>query len=353
MHCKHNIPETKKGIGPCNIRYEVKKRNGKPNWWCRTHGLEASSPDGSPLPQCSGAWFDAVSEDMQTDVDLSTGGLAVWGVVPPAIKIGQVPDELGKVHVHQRREAGGVKVIDRSFDIVRVHKDGNTVIIEGMAAQAFAISVLAQAQVQPQVRIQPLKCIHCGESHIDELRFATFPHVKHLCNGCGRNFWNRPASISNPLSDAQIRLELPVPSMQQINRPLEIVSSDYNGVAIWPSNRAIVTTMSHPGDMGLHVHAWADAATRKIDDTYSPVILDGEVLDERLVRILAIQRFLADHLADNAHKIPIISLACIECGHSVSPAPGDFEPSTKHTCDACGAENRTRRRSFLNPLAGK
>lgn len=31
-HCNHNISETKKGIGPCDIRYEVKKRNGKPNW---------------------------------------------------------------------------------------------------------------------------------------------------------------------------------------------------------------------------------------------------------------------------------------------------------------------------------
>lgn len=348
MHCKHNIPETKKGVGPCNIRYEVKKRNGKPNWWCRAHGLEASAPDGTPLAQCSGAWFDAVSEDMQIDVDLSTGELAVWGVVPPAIKIGRIPNEPGKVHVHHRREAGGVKDIDRSFDIVRVHKDGNTEVIEGMAAQAFAISVLAQTQVQP------LKCTHCGEIHIDELVFATFPHVKHLCNGCGRNFWNRPASVSNPLSDIPIRLGLPVPSVQQINRPLEIASSDYTGVAIWPSNRAIVNTMSRPGDMGLHVHAWSDAGTLKIDETYSPVILDGEVLDEQLVRILAIQRFLADHLANNAaHKIPIISLACIECGHSISPAPGDFEPPTRHTCDACGAETRTRRRSFLNPLADK
>lgn len=347
MHCKHNIPETKKGIGPCIIRYEVKKRNGKPNWWCRVHGLEASAPDGTPLAQCSGAWFDAVSEDMQIDVDLSTGELAVWGVVPPAIKIGEVQNEQGKVHVHHRPEVGSMKDIDSSFNIVRVHKDGNTVIIEGMAAQAFAISVLAQVQTQP------LKCTHCGESHIDELTFATSPHVKHLCNGCGRNFWNRPASISNPLSDAQIRLGLPEPSAQRIDRPLEIVSSDYIGVAIWPSNRAIVTTMSRPEDKGLHVHAWSDADTREIDETYSPVILDGEVLDERLVRILAVQRFLADHPASNTHKIPVISLACIECGHSISPEPGNFEPLTTHTCDACGAENRTRRRSFLNPLADK
>lgn len=346
MHCKHNIPETKKGIGPCDIRSEVKKRNGKPNWWCRVHELEASAPDGTPLAQCSGAWFDAVTGDMQIDVELSTGELAVWGVVPPAIKIGKVPNEQGKVHVHHRPEAGGMKDIDRSFDIVRVRKNGNIVTIEGMAAQAYAISALAQVQVQP------LKCTHCGAIHIDELIFATFPHVKHLCNGCGRNFRNSPAAISNPLSDAQIRLGLPVPSARQIDNPIEITSSDYTGIAIWPSNQAIVTTMSRPEDKGLHVHAWSNADTREIDETHSPVILDGEVLDERLVRILAIQRFLVDHEAKNAHKVPIISLACIECGHSVSPAPGNFELTTRHTCDACGAENRTRRRSFLNPLVG-
>ena len=345
MHCQHNIPETKKGIGPCDIQHEVKKRNGKPNWWCRTHGLEASAPDGTALPQCSGAWFDAVPEDRQTDIDLSRGELAVWGVVPPAIQLGVVPDEPGKVHVHYRREAGGEKVIDCSFDIVRVRKGGNIEIIEGMAAQAFAISVLAQMQ------IQPLECSHCGEGHIDELMFAIVPHVKHLCNACGRNFWKRPAAVSNPLGDAQVRLGLSVPPVQQVDRRLNIDSSDFDGIAIWPSNRAIITTMSRPEEKGLHVHAWSDAGTRIIDETHSPVILDGEVLDEQLVRILAVQRILADHLAGTGYKMPVISLACAECGHFISPAQGKIEPSTRHPCDACGVENRTRLRSFLNPLA--
>ena len=39
--------------------------------------------------------------------------------------------------------------------------------------------------------------------------------------------------------------------------PLHITSSDYRGVAIWPSNSAIISTMSRPEDKGLHVHAWS------------------------------------------------------------------------------------------------
>ena len=341
-HCEHNIPETKKGAGPCDIRSEVMKRNGKPNWWCRTHGLAASGPDGSAVKRCSGAWFDPVSDDMQIDVDAATGEFAAWGVVPPAISIGKVPSEPGTVHGHLRREAGGEKIIDSSYDIVRVHAGEATETIEGMAAQAFALSVLTGNDVRPLV------CPHCGEVHIDELMFATHPHVKHLCNSCGRNFWDRSPSISNPLGGAQDRLGLPdLQPANQVDRRLEIRSADYGGIAIWPTNRAIVSTMSRAEDKGLHVHAWSHTGQELLNETYSPVILDGEVLDEDQVRMLTVQRVLAE-------GAPIVALACVECGHSIlSPTEGWIEPRTRHTCDACGTENRTRRKSFLNPLVEK
>jgi DNA replicative helicase MCM subunit Mcm2 (Cdc46/Mcm family) len=67
------------------------------------------------------------------------------------------------------------------------------------------------------------------------------------------------------------------------------------------------------------------------------------------VRALAVQRILAQ-----GDKAPIVALACSDCGHSmVSPTQGWLQPTTRHSCDACGAENRTRRRSFVNPLAEK
>ena len=344
MHCEHNIPETKKGLGPCVIGWEVKKRNGMPNWWCRTHGLEASAPDGAALDRCSASWFEPVSEEMQIDIHIDDGEFAVWGVVPPAFCIGEVPTEDGKVHIHYRAEASGEKEIDRSFDIVRVRRGEATELVEGMAAQAHALTVLANENASPLV------CPRCGEGHIDELLFATRPHVKHLCNACGRNFRDRLPSISNPLGGAQARLGLPQPQpAQQVSRPLNITSSEYRGVAIWPSNSAIISMMSRPEDKGLHVHAWSHEGELVIDETYSPVVLDGETLDEDLIRVLTVQRILA--ASDN---VPILALACTSCGHSiVSPTQGWLKPTTRHLCDACGTENRTRRRCFLNPLADK
>ena len=341
MHCEHNIPETKKGAGPCDIRWEVKKRNGKRNWWCRTHGLAASAPDGAPLERCSGSWFAPVPDAMQLEVDVSTGEFAVWGVVPPAVEIGGVPAEVGKVHVHHRDEAGGEKRIDDSYDIVRVRQGETIEIIEGMAAQAFSLAVLTGTIVEP------LSCPRCGEGHIDELMFATQSHVKHLCNACGRNFRHTP-SVANPLGGAQARLGLPEPAPpRQVNRPLEISSRDYSGIAVWASNAAIISTMSRPEDRGLHVHAWSHSGELVIDETYSPVILDGDLLEENLVRMLTVQRVLAA-------GAPIIALACRDCGHSIlSPTSGFLQPTTRHTCDACGTENRTRRKTFLNPLAEK
>ena len=341
MHCDHNIPETKKGAGPCDIRWEVKKRNGKRNWWCRTHGLAASAPDGAALQRCAGAWFGPVADEMQREVDISTGEFAAWGVVPPAIELGLVPTDVGKVHIHFRDEAGGKKQIDSSYDIVRVRSGDRALVIEGMAAQAFSISRLTGNEVEP------LNCPHCLEGHIDELAFATQRHVKHLCNACGRNFWHSP-SVSNPLGGAQARLGLPdPPPPRRVNRPLKISSQNYAGIAIWPSNGAIISTMSRPEDRGLHVHAWSHSGELEVDETYWPVVLEGDRLDEDMVRMMAVQRALAT-------GAPINSLACTDCGHSIlSPSSGYIQPATRHTCDACGAENRTRRKSFLNPLADK
>jgi transcription elongation factor Elf1 len=255
-----------------------------------------------------------------------------------------VPVEPGKVHVHHRHEPNGHKDQDRSYDIVRVSYGDATETIEGMAARAFAVSELSGKSVEP------LACPHCGDTHIDELMFATQPHVKHLCNSCGRNFRHHTPSISNPLGGAQGRLGLPAAAEpRHVDRPLDISSTDYGGVAIWPSNSAIVSTMSRPEDAGVHVHAWSAEGELVIDDTYSPLILDGAVIEESLLRALAVQRALSE-----SDQAPIVSLACVECGHSItSPTTGWIQPSTRHTCDSCGAVNRTRRRSFVNPLAAK
>ena len=339
--CEHNVRETKRGAGPCVIAWEVRKRSGRPKWWCRSHGQEAAAPDGVALATCSAAWLDPVSPDMRRRIDVSNGEIAVWGAIPPAIRIGDVPDEEGAVHVHRRRDPNGPKEIDQSFDIVDLQSGDHIETVEGMAARAFAISDLTDREVQP------LRCRHCEETHIDELVFAAEPHRKHQCNGCGREFWHHEPSISNPLSGAQARLGLPEPEpAKQVSRPLNISSEKYSAIAIWPSNSAIVTTMSRPEDKGLHVHAWPKSGDLMIDDTYSPVTLDGRPLNEEHMRMLAVQRILAAK-----EGVPVVSLACQGCGQSLlSPTQGWLRPIARHAC-ACGSETRTRRKCYLNPLA--
>jgi hypothetical protein len=302
--------------------------------------MAASSPDGEALESCPGAWFDPVPDDQCLELDAASGEIAIWGVIPPAITFGKVEPEHGRVHVHRRAAGQDKKDIDRSFDIVTVRNGDHALIIEGIAAAAYSISELSDREVVA------LKCTHCGEIHIDELKFATRPHAKHLCNSCGRNFFDRQPSISNPLAEANKQLGLPQPlPPEHAERPLAIVTSAYARIALWPSNAAIVSTMSRSEESGIHVHAWNADDEMVIDETHSPVVIDGQTIDEVQLRRLAVQRALA-------HGAPVISKDCNECGMSLcSPTEGWIEPVTVHSCSECGKETRTRRRCFLNPLA--
>ena len=342
MDCEHHIRETLRGAGNCQISYEVLKRSGRPNWWCRTHGMEASAPDGAPLERCPGAWFDPVPDDLQLDINLAHGEFALWGALLPAIEIGEAPHDTGKVHVHHRPSSQDAKDIDRSFDIVRVTNGDNSLTIEGIAAVAFSISALVG------VGVTTLSCPHCGEKHIDELKFATEPHRKHQCNSCGRSFFDSGRSVSNPLADAYVTLVLtPPPTPVRVNRALEIDPFAYSALSMWPTNPAIISTMARPEDVGIHVHAWSATNERIVDDTFSPVTIRDEPIDEDALRALCVQRALA-------HGTPILSLTCHGCGLAlVSPSAGWMEPRTRHTCPRCGVVTTTRRRAFLNPLAEK
>ena len=99
------------------------------------------------------------------------------------------------------------------------------------------------------------------------------------------------------------------------------------------------------------MHAWLSAdggSLLQYDDTYAPVELDGQVIDECALRMLSAQRMLAQET-----RAPIVALDCVSCRHPLlSPTTGWIEPVTRHRCGSCGAENRTRLRSFVNPLAG-
>jgi predicted RNA-binding Zn-ribbon protein involved in translation (DUF1610 family) len=303
--------------------------------------MAASAPDGAPLSSCAGAWFSQVPDALQVEYDLTDGEWAFWGALPPAITVGEVAIEPGAVHVHHRPSATVGKDIDASFDIVEVRNTSARLTIEGLAARAFSISTLSG-----QVTV-PLACPRCGEVHIDELKFATRGHRKHQCNSCGRDFWHQTSTISNPLAAAHAVLGLPEPpAPRRVDRPLDLDTSDYTAVALWPSNTAFINTMTRPEESGIHVHAWVGARL-DLDDTYAPVVLDGELIDEEVLRALVVQRSLAA-------GAPVVALACSSCGNQLlSPADGWVEPTTTHICASCSATTKTRRKSFVNPLAEK
>ena len=340
--CDHNIPESKKGAGPCVIVAEVKKRNGKPNWWCRTHSLAASAPDGAPLEACPGVWFDPEPDDQRLTIDLANGETALWGAIPPAISVGEPKLDAGRVHVHHRPVPGADKDIDDSFNIVTVTNADRLVVVEGMAAVAFSISELTRQ------RVVALTCGNCGEVHIDEQKFATNPHRKHLCNHCGRSFVDTTgASISNPLADIYESLELQRPAEPRpATREVDLSSRNYSAIALWPSNSAFVSTMTRPEEAGIHVHAWGLDGSKVEDETFGSVTLDGDQIDSDSLRWFGVQQVLAN-------GAPVAAQACAGCGESLlSPTDGWIEPRTSHVC-RCGATTRTRRKVFLNPLADK
>lgn len=343
QHCEHNSQETTKGQA-CDIRAEVKRRNGLPLWWCKVHGREAWHTDGSKLDRCVGSWDEPPPDDRRCIAVAADGEFAVRGALAPALEIGAVPHTDGGVELRRRNGPTSTTAGCEMYDIVEVRVGSRSEIVESMAARAYGIAELMGTKVER------IACRRCESLHIDELMFATRNHSWHLCNFCGRGF-NRPSmSVANPLADTQSRLGLPDrPPNIRSERPLTIETLEYAGIAISPSLSAIVSTISFPERAGFHVRAWAASGELAVDDTFSSVTLDGQAIKERHVRMLAVQR----HIAENT-PAPIVSLACARCGHSIlSPIEGDIKPVTRHTCDACGAANPTRHRTFLNPLADK
>ncbi|MCB0976025.1 MAG: hypothetical protein KDB02_01085 [Acidimicrobiales bacterium] len=298
------------------------------------------------MESCSGAFFDAVPERDILELDLRDTLVGVWGALPPALTFGDVVAEAAGVHVHARKRGGDTKHVDRSYKMVRLHHDGRELLIEASAAVAFSISQMLGIPTAVLTCPKP----DCKATHLDELMFASANHRKHQCNRCGRPFFDSAGpSVSNPLTDAHTVLGLgPRPSPTMPNRPLSLRTEEFVGVAIWPSNNAIVWTCDRPEEAGVHVHAWNELGEAVIDETYSSVMIDGHLLDEEQLRLLCAQRALAHKPAD------VVTQDCEHCGAALTTVASEtfLQPQTQHPCEACGGTTRTRRRVFCHPLAG-
>ena len=337
----------------CQIIVIGKRRNGKPKYWCMTHGSYAWDEKGELLAQCPKAGQDDKEKLMlQLDVRDYPGGVGIWGALSPVYDTTQLPKSkrvLG-VHVHARKEPCKAKELDDTFDIVYLKIDdaSEPIEINGVDASALSLSIVGGYEVSV------VKCSHCGALHSDLGYLAIWPHRKHVCNRCGRDFFVKEANIGNPLAliEQQLKQYFGDRPTVEVDRKLVIEQTDFpGGVRIWASNPAILWTADRPEEKGIHVHCYDQDNNKVIDDTFGYVEIDGIVLNDEHVRKYMVQ------VNVDVLKERTVSLQCPYCDTPhFDSGKRAWQMHVKHTCHSCGKtfEATTRYKKVVsNPLVNQ
>jgi hypothetical protein len=253
------------------------------------------------------------------------------------------------VHVHTRKRPGpdSPKEVDRTFRSVRLlgaNLPEKGIVISELDAIYFMVSSVMGFEMKQ------VSCTHCGETHLDRDWFSVHPHRRHLCVVCGRYFRDVGSGVGNPIIGVREALGVRVLDPTPSPRALQISQADYpGGIQLWGSNPALVWTSQRPEESGIHVHAFrTPSAEPDLDDTFSQVTVDGEILDPALVRILMAQSALP-HLQ---HRVR--SIDCPACGATqFDTGASAFTPCVHRTCLKCNhtfvARGRLRK-LIANPL---
>ncbi len=241
----------------CDIRAEIKLRNGYPNWWCFTHFCSARGEKGTKLEKCTKADQPPLTDEQKIYIDLDkyAGGVGIWGSLEAVYDSKREVPEKG-VHVHLREQEGMEKVVDQTFQEVyvknpRKNKSEEWIKINEYTACAYTASVLFNRN------IKVINCKYCSEPHIDADWFAVHYHKKHFCTHCGRDYIDSEPGISNPVIYIQEQLseQLAHRTLTNVTRKLQASQKDYpGGIQIWASNPAIIWTASRAEEAGIHVN---------------------------------------------------------------------------------------------------
>ena len=270
----------------CEIVSVGRRRDGGNRYWCVRHRADATAKYGRRAPVCRGADTPTISERETLDLDLGrySGGVALWGAVPPVYDTTVEPLDRG-IHVHARETLGSRKVFDATFRAVRVFADAlpsdGTLVTELDAIYYMVSSVFGYAPKR-------IECNHCGFSHLDRDWFSVHPHERHLCAGCGRYFRDHERGIGNPTAGLRDALGIAERTPKPAGREIDIRQSDYpGGIQIWGSNPAFLWTSELREEEGIHLHAFANAGDENpvVDETFSRVGVDGLCLDPLMVRV--------------------------------------------------------------------
>lgn len=331
-------------MAECNINFIGKARNGINRYWCSIHQAPAYDKDGNQLEKCLEADNEVVMEDQDifsiTPRDYS-GGVALWGAAPSIYDNTQLNMDFG-IHVHARKEIGGIKQIDKTFKKVCVIDSSKKVYFDGLDAIAYSCGNIFRQN------LEFVTCNHCGFPHLDKNWFSVNPHIKHKCSGCGRDFFMKYSTIGNPimkskelLNDNKINRDVVRPI-----RAISIKQSDFpKGLALWGSNCALVWTSPKSEEYGIHIHAYIDSDIPTIDETYDNVTIDGLDLDIEQVRFLMVQNVLP------FLKNKITYLECPICNEEHFDINDlAYTPHSEHVCYKCNHHFKTARKVIGNPM---
>ncbi len=317
-------------IIPCEITPVGKRRDGKMRHWCLSHRANATGKYGVRLEQCVKANLIPPSEEetFRLNFNAYPGGIALWGAVPAVYDTTRHPVDRG-IHLHAREKVGGEKVVDHTYRhlVVRINDKDQIDITEEEAIYYMTAVVMGHD-------LKFVVCKHCDYPHLDKDVLAVYPHRKHLCAGCGRDFYDSEVHIGNPiikvkevLGDIKIHREV-----KKTQRVLDIQQSDFpGGIQIWGSNQGIIWTAPILEEEGIHVHCFTDQHKCVVDDTFGTVIIDGQELSANMVRAFMAQAALP-HLRDS-----LMSLSCTHCGFEhFDEGELKYIAHPQHSCARCG-----------------
>lgn len=333
----------------CNIQKICKRRDGRYRYWCLSHKANATGKYGVPLARCERVLVPPISDSeiLQLKPEEYPGGIALWGAVPAVFDTTGFHSDRG-IHVHARKEKGGQKEVDRTYRLVKVIHGNNSFEIHEEDAIYYMVAVVFG------LNLKVVKCSHCGYSHLDKDVLSIKPHKKHLCSGCGRDFYDDEAGIGNPIMELKsILSDLTIQRATKMSdKVLEIKQDDFKGgVSIWGANQALLWTSDVLEEDGIHVHAFDANGNRVIDDTYGSVTIDGIQLDPTEVKLYMAQ------MAVPSLRGAIQSLTCPEClREHIDMGKYAITKHKVHVCSQCHAEFLSPGRKKLtisNPILDK
>ena len=261
------------------------------------------------------------------------GGVAIWPAYPAifsTVKFEDDPNLKPGIHVHARHSKGGRKVIDDTFDLVKIEsiEQDKSISLDYSSAKTFLIANLLGK------KISSIKCDSC-KSTIENNISQVVGENEGECIQCGYSF-----NISNDIYSTELKEVFKsltslndYPDLKMKTRTLNLNLDKYpGGISLMTCCRAIIWTGEAIEEDGIHGHGYDNERIR-FDSTVGKVVINGlEILSEHM-KMLSVQRFL---------ELRVETTYCDVCGNPhFDKNENALKPSSKKQCTLCRSSTTT------------